>query len=171
MMHWKESSVGLAVMLMAMLVAGCGEPSPAPKPTEQQSVFAPNDSASRLQDLAGSMLLFQGAYGRLPNDLEELRLATGLRPEQIVDPVTGRPFAYSPAGVAASSEGRTIVAMAAPPPGGEACYGISVSRTPGGILTDIVPFPAEAYRTMQTRPAAPAPAPAPAAPAPAPAAP
>ncbi len=139
-----------AVLSAAVLIAGCtgAEPQAEVDPVES-SALPLNPTRARLQDLSGSILLFHGAYGRLPRSLSELRLSTGLRAEQITDPVTNRPFIYMPAGLASSSGGRTIVLLAAPAPVDDMCFAIAVSRPGGGLLANVVTFPAAAYPAMR----------------------
>jgi hypothetical protein len=147
----------LAAWSLAIL-AGCNGAAEAPAPSSEPgpSVFAPDETGSRLQEMGGSLLLFRGSYGRMPESLQELKLATGLADQQIIDPATGAEFVYSPTGLAAGPAQQTIFVLAAPAPGADVCQGLSLDSGPGGLRTDVVTFPAEAYEMM--KPAASTPA-------------
>lgn len=146
----RPGRVVAAGLLAAVLVAGCAAaPQAGAVDPADSSVLAPNPTRARLQDLSGSILLFHGAYGRLPRSLSELRLSTGLRAEQITDPVSHRPFIYRPAGLASSSDGGAVVLLAAPAPADDRCFAVAISRPGRGLLANVVTFPAGAYPAMR----------------------
>ncbi|NLF30814.1 MAG: hypothetical protein GX591_08000 [Planctomycetes bacterium] len=154
----KHETLHVWSVLAALAVAMAGGCAPARTPVNgnPSAAFAPDPTASQLQDLAGAMLLFFGAYDRLPTELDELQSATGLQDAQLVDPVTARPFLYDPTGLALASAGRMIVLLAAPAPGARVCYGLTVYRNSGGMHADVVTFPADAWATIRAAPDAPA---------------
>jgi hypothetical protein len=102
-----------------------------------------------LHDVCGSILLFHGAYRRLPHSLAELQRATGLRQRQITDPVSNKPFLYAPGGLAVSAKGPRIVAVAAPAPAARTGWAVSVRHEEGTLRAEVVALPASAFEKMQ----------------------
>jgi hypothetical protein len=94
------------------------------------------------------MLLFHGAYRRMSESLDELCLATGLSPDGILDPLTGKAFLYEPKGFAASPGGRKVVLLAAPKDEHSTCWGISISQADRSLSAKVVSLPRSAYESL-----------------------
>lgn len=96
--------VAAAVMLLACI--GCQPQAKTSGPSQQvdqaqlEALVADGDvndpTAIVLHELAGSFLLYQARTGKLPTDLQELVKLGLAKSSQLVDPVTGEAFAYSP---------------------------------------------------------------------------
>ena len=145
----------LAAACAMALLAGCVSEPVDPAPREVPTGL--NPTAERLHEICGSILLFHGAYHRMPESLEELRRATGMTPDAIIDPVTRRPFAYVPEGFATSPAGRRAVLLAAPGPGAETCWAVTVLQANRSLSAKVVALPAEAFAELAGKqtPAAP----------------
>jgi hypothetical protein len=148
MIHAKPNSAGLICIALMALALGCaGEPRPvARQPEDAPPAF--DLAAQRLHDITGSLLLFHGAYGRMPTTLQELRLATGLAPHATIDPATEKPFAFSQEGFASSAGGRRLYVLAAPTPQRRTCLGVAITTTPGAKTGQIEVLPADALDKM-----------------------
>jgi hypothetical protein len=87
-----------AMAALAALPAGCifVPVTPAPK-TAPDSALDP--CASRLHDIAGTLLLYYMAHERLPSDLSAIKQAGGEACPPLQCPVSGKPYLYDPMGV------------------------------------------------------------------------
>jgi hypothetical protein len=150
MRQTKPGTAALVLAAIGSLVIGCANPAqPMPeKPEAAPGAFDP--AAERLHDITGSLLLFRGAYGRMPTDLDELRLVTGLTSDATIDPATDKPFAYSREGFASSAGGRRLYVLAAPTPQRKSCLAVSITTGPGSGTGDVEVLPPEAYAKMTT---------------------
>jgi hypothetical protein len=83
---------------LAALLAGCRfEPvKPQPKTTLDATL---DPCASRLHDVAGSLLLYYAAHESLPPDLSTIKQAGGEACPPLQCPISGKPYMYSPMGL------------------------------------------------------------------------
>jgi len=83
---------------LAALLAGCTfvPVKPEPKGTPDAAL---DPCASRLHDIAGTLLLYYAAHGDLPPDLSAVKKAGGEACPPLECPVSGKPYLYSPMGL------------------------------------------------------------------------
>jgi len=83
---------------LAVLPAGCTFVPVKPQPrTTMDPALDP--CASRLHDIAGSLLLYYAAHESLPADLSAVKQAGGEACPPLDCPVSGKPYLYSPMGL------------------------------------------------------------------------
>ncbi|MBI1338106.1 MAG: hypothetical protein GC164_14265 [Phycisphaera sp.] len=100
-------------ILLVVLLSGCGATAVTHDATPA-STGQLDPVAAQLHDVSGSLLMFLSGNNRLPATLDELCTATGLDPDRVVDPATGKSFAYQPGGMATTPDDGTVVLAAAP---------------------------------------------------------
>jgi len=83
---------------LALLSAGCTfvPVKPVPKAAPDPAL---DPCASRLHDLAGSLLLYYAAHNDLPPDLAGVKQASGEACPPLECPVSGKPYVYNPMGI------------------------------------------------------------------------
>jgi hypothetical protein len=138
----------------AVMGSGCQLPSKPAAPTRAPVERDPLDPvAERMHELSGQILLFHSAYKRLPKSLQELCQAVGEDTRAALDPATGRPVAYDPAGFANISGAGRVIAYASPSGPGDSCWCISFTEAGGAAVCRVVPLPAsDLLSTNRTKP-------------------
>jgi hypothetical protein len=98
---------------LAVLLAGCTFVPVKPQPkTALDPALDP--CASRLHDIAGSLLLYYAAHESLPPDLSGVKQAGGAACPPLECPISGKPYLYSPMGLEISGlPGRVVLYDAA----------------------------------------------------------
>jgi hypothetical protein len=83
---------------LAALLAGCQfqRVKPEPKGTLDPAL---DPCASRLHDIAGTLLFYYAAHESLPPDLSGVKQAGGEACPPLQCPVSGKPYLYSPMGL------------------------------------------------------------------------
>ena len=152
-------TTGSCVAMFALLVmlTGCQPTPAAPVETEQSLTLDP--TADQLHDICGSILLFHGAYHRMPQSLAELCNATSLPTNAVRDRSTGAMFDYKPSGFATLSDGGSVVLLAGKAPPGESRWGIAMSQSGPTPVCKVVSVPPAAVTSgPAAKQAAPSPA-------------
>jgi hypothetical protein len=129
--------------LTVVALGGCQWPEAPAAPVRTPAERDPLDPvAQRMHEVSGLILLFHGAYNRLPASLQELCVATGEDPSAVTDPATGRAIAYSSSSFASTSSAGKVIAYASPSAGDGACWCITFSEATGSAVCRVVPLPA-----------------------------
>jgi hypothetical protein len=152
----KRNGILLAALaaVAAALAAGCTQGGRVERPAPPAGL---DPLAEQLHDICGNLLWFESMYHRLPRSVDELCLATGLDARRVIDPVTGKPFAYDPAGFAASQTAERILLVAAPAPAAKTRWCVSMVQAGGTSTCRVIAVPADAFGEVLTgrTPAAP----------------
>jgi hypothetical protein len=137
-------AVAILSLAAAAVAAGCQAPSaPAAKAQKAADSELLDPVAQRMHDICGQILLFHGSHSRLPTSLAELCQAGGMDGRQVLDPSTGRAFAYAPAGLADVAGAGKIIAAAAPGGAARWRWCIAFRETNGSAVCTVVPVPSE----------------------------
>ena len=129
MKRYSSATIVLLAVAAVFGVQGCQVSPQAARPAG----LVEDPCAARLHDLAGGLLAYYAAHGRLPEDLRGLRSAAGadaLPP--CVCPVSGKPYVYCKDGVKASGHAGLVVLYDATPAHEGAAWGIAMETPAGG---------------------------------------
>ena len=142
-----RNRIALAACLtaLAVLPAGCTFVPVKPQPrTTLDPALDP--CASRLHDIAGSLLLYYAAHESLPADLSAVKQAGGEACPPLDCPISGKPYLYRPMGLEIPGlPGRVVLYDAAACHEGNKWGLVASQMGPGKPLqVQVLPLPAGA---------------------------
>ena len=140
-----------AMLVAAALALGACTTLTREPPRSRPSI---DPCADRLHDLAGHLLLYYSAHGRLPPTLDDLPAAADPgRPLSPVCPASGEPYVYRPDGLEVEGQpGRLVLYDAVPAHSGMGWAVALIEPTGDGPLdTRVILLPGQVIRAAELR--------------------
>jgi len=160
----------MCAVTVVMLVTGCQPQKPAsthgnadalseissgdPGMTSPDQLLKTDPCASRLQDIGGTLLLYYAVNKHMPEKLEDIKPLADLGQDlQFTCPLSGKPYAFTPAGLAAVGKDKRIVVYDSEPShnGKRWCVFMPTPR-PGQMSVEVLEVPEGLFRTYTVLP-------------------